>query len=223
MFRRGLLVPVLALTLVGCASGATHESASLNLPERGIAVEVASHRVLLYSLSGHRIGSVTASIANDGVSLHPWLVDRSGRELALRGGTVAFGDVTGKAPMGNRRTTMPAPPGMAGQGHWEMGAPSPSGRWVLEQWSGECEVPIAYLIDTENGQMTTIGTATSGLPPESFALGWQSDSRAVVHFPHGACGSSASKPGVYTVSTDGAIMDLIVPTRRGSRAFMWGG
>src|SRR5689334_12035264 len=101
MMRRALMVPLLAIALVGCGVGTSHDApamdsagtapsprslmpapVSLNLPNKGIAVEVGPRRVLLYSLSGHRFARVTAHVANNAASLHPWLVDRFGRELA---------------------------------------------------------------------------------------------------------------------------------------------
>ena len=75
-----------------------------------------------------------------------------------------------------------APRDSKGQGHWVMGVPSSSGRWVLAQWSGECEVPTAYLINARTEHITDIGDRASGLLPESIALGWLSDKRALVHW-----------------------------------------
>ena len=176
----------------------------------------------LYSVTGKPIALVRAEVANYTVSLHPWLVDRFGRKLALKGGPVTFGDVHGDAPGPGRRPHFRAPRGENGHGGWEMAAPSPDGRRVLGQWSGECEVPTAYLIDTPTGQITEIGERSSGVLPESLALGWLSDDRALVHFPQGACGTSVPRPGVYVVSATGEVVRRVVTTPHFARAYMWG-
>jgi hypothetical protein len=167
---------------------------------------------------------VRASIANGDVSLHPWLVDRFGREVALRGGTVSFGGVHGMAPgPGSQRLRVAAPRDSKGLGHWVMSVASPSGRRVLAQWRGECEVPTAYLINARTEHITDIGDRISGLLPESIALGWLSDKGALVHFPLGACGTSVPRPGVYIVSPSGTIGQRVVTTPRAARVYMWGG
>jgi hypothetical protein len=196
---------------------------TLQLPSRGLAVEVAPHRVRLYSVTGRPIALVRAEVANYTVSLHPWLVDRFGRKLALTGGRMTFGDVHGDAPGPGHRPHFHPPLGEKGHGGWEMAAPSPDGRWVLGQWSGECEVPTAYLINAHTGHITEIGERSSGLLPESLALGWMSNTRALVHFPQGACGTSVPRPGIYVVGSSGVILQRIVATRMGNRAYMWGG
>lgn len=104
-----------------------------------------------------------------------------------------------------------------------MGVTSPSGHWLLAQWRGECEVPTAYVINARTGRITEIGERAFGQLPESLALGWLPNNRALVHLPLGACGTSVSRPGVYAVTPGGVIRTRVVATPRGARAYMWGG
>jgi hypothetical protein len=83
-------------------------------------------------------------------------------------------------------------------GHWRYALPSPDGRWVLAQWSGECEVPVAYLFPTAGGP----GGAVAGADGETVAVGWAPDGRAVVGFWAGACGAGSDAPGTYLVEPD---------------------
>jgi hypothetical protein len=80
-------------------------------------------------------------------------------------------------------------------GRWRYAVPSPDGRWVLAQWSGECEVPTAYLLRVEGGPARPVFDHAS----ESSAAGWSSDGRAVVALWPGSCGSAAEQPGTYLV------------------------
>ncbi|HEX6699958.1 MAG TPA: hypothetical protein VF101_04435 [Gaiellaceae bacterium] len=84
-------------------------------------------------------------------------------------------------------------------GWWTAAFVSPDGSRLLLQWSGECEIPVAFLGRVSGGPLRTV-TGEPGLPnaPESVALGWVG-SRAVVDLPKGACASGASRPGVYLV------------------------
>ena len=61
---------------------------------------------------------------------------------------------------------------------------SPDGNRVLAQWSGECEVPLAYLATLQSGPPVPITGATTDAP-ESFALGWTRGDRALVLLPEG--------------------------------------
>jgi hypothetical protein len=86
-----------------------------------------------------------------------------------------------------------------GGGHWVSVSLSPDGSRLLAQWSGECEVPQAYLVPAGGGKLFEAG----GRPVESEALGWSLGGQAVVFFPFGACGDSLSRPGVYALSAGG--------------------
>ncbi len=84
-------------------------------------------------------------------------------------------------------------------GHWRYSASDPRyGDLFLAQWSGECEVPTAFFVDRDEGDVEPVtGQADPANAPESFALGWNKRGQAVVFLPEGACGSDAGRPGVY--------------------------
>ena len=124
---------------------------------------------------------------------------------------------------GVARTVPIAPPGPtptaadAGKaGHWAWAALSPDRQTILAQWSAECEVPIAFLVDADGGMPTPVtGEDDWASSPESVALGWTTDGRALVFLPRGpACASGVPKPGVYLYSGRGA-GKLLVPARDG--------
>jgi hypothetical protein len=60
-----------------------------------------------------------------------------------------------------------------------------------------------------------------GHAPESFALGWTTDDRAVIDLPSGACGIGSGRPGVYLFSSPGR---ATLAHRHGPNALvrMWG-
>jgi hypothetical protein len=98
-----------------------------------------------------------------------------------------------------------------GVGHWRWAAASPDGKTILAQWSAECEVPQAYLLDAEGGKPRPLA------PDYAFseAYGWTTDGRAIVFLPKlPACGTEF-KPGLYLISPDGRQRTRIVPARRG--------
>ena len=78
-------------------------------------------------------------------------------------------------------------------GHWRYAVPSPDGRWVLAQWSGECEVPTAYLFALTGGP----GRPVIGREFATSAVGWAPDGRAVVTLWPGACSADTDGPGTY--------------------------
>ena len=89
--------------------------------------------------------------------------------------------------------------GIATAGWWTAAFVSADGSRLLLQWSGECEIPVAFLGRVSGGPLRTV-TGEAGLrdAPSSVALGW-SGARALVDLPKGACGTGASKAGVYSV------------------------
>jgi hypothetical protein len=103
-------------------------------------------------------------------------------------------------------------------GHWAWAALSPDGDTILAQWTAECEVPIAFFIDAAGGGPTPVtGEDDWAKSPESLALGWTTDGRAIAFLPNGpVCGSEATKPGVYLYSRPGR-GELLVRAR-GARA-----
>jgi hypothetical protein len=104
---------------------------------------------------------------------------------------------------GSRRLAGPADP----SGHWRYAMPSPDGRWVLAQWSGECEVPTAYLFPSGGGRGRLV--ADAGL--ETSAVGWTPDGRAVIGVWPGACGVASARPGTYLVDPASGDMQRIHP------------
>lgn len=78
-----------------------------------------------------------------------------------------------------RRLTGPRP----GVGHWRHALPSPDGKWVLGQWSGECEAPTAFLINATSGRVDDV--APAGV--DSYGIGWAPDGRAIVGIGAGPC------------------------------------
>ena len=77
-------------------------------------------------------------------------------------------------------------------GYWRSAELSPDRRSLLLQWSGECEIPTAYLARADGGGLRPAA-------PESVALGWTRSGRAVVDLPRGGCAGSARRPGIYLV------------------------
>jgi len=91
-------------------------------------------------------------------------------------------------------------------GHWDWAALSPDGSTLLAQWSAECEVPIAFFVALPAGSPRPVtGEVDWAKSPDSVALGWTKDGRAIVFLPHGpACGGGSGKAGVYLYSAPGA-------------------
>jgi hypothetical protein len=117
------------------------------------------------------------------------------------GGRKAASTVQVRAPGGSVRILFgPAEGAALPAGWWTSAFLSRDGSRLLLQWSGECEIPVAFFARTSGGKATTV-TGQPGLrgAPESVALGWSRDGRAVVDLPKGACGGSASRPGVYLI------------------------
>jgi hypothetical protein len=107
-------------------------------------------------------------------------------------------------------------------GHWRFALLSPDGDRILAQWSGECEVPTAYVVTLQGGPPVPI---TGGRPdvPESFALGWSRGGRALVVLPYGPCGSGSGLPGVYAFDASGvAALISTLPANGPGLARMWG-
>lgn len=127
-----------------------------------------------------------------------------GARVALCGRDVGFPDQVVRSDPGGRLTVLSQePPDSGSGGHWRWAVPSPDGKWVLAQWSGECEVPVAYLIPTSGGapRAASVTNTVEG-PVESIAVGWTADGRAIVTFPDPACGSGLDEPGTYLLDPD---------------------
>ncbi len=209
------------------------------LPARGLALETKAG-VELQTMSGRPIATVPGlDLAPDKATSHGLVMrDRRGRLFVLdpdarrvrrayersrrfRGCRLSdvragfelhvCGQTIRTAASGGAFTVDVLGPGRVG--HWVWAEFAPRGNAVLAQWSGECEVPVAYLI--ANGRLRPYGR-------ESVALGWLSDGAALIHFPKGPCGSSNHRRGIYSVPLRGRPR-LILRTPRFAQYWMWGG
>lgn len=129
----------------------------------------------------------------------------------------------GVDPMTDSYLDLPLPHGVPkGEdlGFWAYALPSPDGSALLEQWSGECEVPTAFLASAD-GSDPRAATGAWGLrhAGESIGLGWTTNGRAVVNLLEGGCGSGMGRPGIYLVDAPGEAT-LVHPGRASAR--MWG-
>lgn len=96
-------------------------------------------------------------------------------------------------------------------GHWRRAIPSPDGRWIVAQWSGECEVPAAVLIDAATGDVRSVAEPVADMRPSSLALGWAADGRAVIELPQSECGSTAGEPGIHLLDPETGVLERILP------------
>lgn len=174
------------------------------LPQRGLARETKAG-VQLQSLGGRPLGSLRGvDLALDQAAPHVailrnprgWLYAFDGRTLRRR------------APHGPPRIAA-RPPGV---GHWVWAERSPLGDVTLAQWSGECEIPVAYLV--VNGKLQSYG-------PETVALGWLSTGEAVVHFRPVGC-AQGRRSGIYA-SQGTHKLNRLLRTPRFAQYLMWGG
>jgi hypothetical protein len=120
----------------------------------------------------------------------------------------------------------PAPDGVQVNGHWTWATTSPDGRSVLAQWSGECEIPTAFVISI-TGRMLRALTGETGAgwtnAPPSTALGWSADGRALATFGgESGCGPTTTiRRGVYAVSPADGSRHLILPLTAPQHALAW--
>ena len=191
------------------------------LPERGFVLETSAG-VQLQSVGGRPVGALPGmNLASDQAVGHKAVLrDRRGRLFALdRRGLRAT-----PFRRGCRTTDVDlvvcarAIKGVTGApskvGHWVWAERSPRGDAILAQWSGECEIPVAYLI--EQGKLHAFGR-------ESVALGWLAGGDAVVYFPNGPCaGSSQRVRGIYMAQTTNKLQ-LLLRAKRFAQYLMWGG
>jgi hypothetical protein len=78
---------------------------------------------------------------------------------------------------------------------------------VLAQWSGECEIPTAYLFPAGGDP----GRPVADADLETSAVGWTPDGRAVIGIWPGACGAASPQPGTYLVDPASGGMRRIHP------------
>lgn len=114
------------------------------------------------------------------------------------------------------------PPG----GHWAWATPSPDGRWVAAQWSGECEAPTGFFVSVADGSVHAVtgeaGTAWRSAP-QSGIIGWQADGSAMGVFGGDvACGTSAPvQRGVYLVTADRGSRRLLLALTPSQGVLTW--
>jgi hypothetical protein len=82
-------------------------------------------------------------------------------------------------------------------GFWVPGRlfPSPDGKVLLAQWSGQCEVQSTYLVSAQTGKRR----AVLGRADESTALGWTENGLAKIRIPRPICGGAHLAPGIYAI------------------------
>lgn len=109
---------------------------------------------------------------------------------------------------GGKRAIVPVEPPFrpAGQpliGHWREAVLSPNGRWLLLEWSAECEVPFTFVVRSSGGAVRpAFGRARrwwDGQP--STAVGWLNDGTAIVE-THSQCGGPQARR-LVRVQVDG--------------------
>jgi len=94
----------------------------------------------------------------------------------------------------------PAATAVRPAGWWTSAFVSPDGRRLLLQWSGECEIPVAFFAPAHHARSLPVtGQRSLARAPESVALGWTRGGRAVVELPKGGCGSGTRRAGVYAI------------------------
>jgi hypothetical protein len=175
-------------------------------------------------------GSDEAGYANRGLAPDQDCVALDGSSLGSvetcrTSASDAFGrQLVHVSPDGTRRTLLGAvypgdvyPGGStAVAGHWAGAELSPDGRWIAAQWSGECEVPTAFLVRVEDAMVfgptgAPLAPAVEDWPAESTVLGWDGG-RALVALLQGACGS-APRSAVVSVDPDtGSSTELVALT-----------
>lgn len=73
--------------------------------------------------------------------------------------------------------------------------PSPDGKSLLAQWSGQCEVQSTYLVSASTGKARPILDRAD----ESSALGWTREGSARIKVPRPTCGGAHLRAGIYAV------------------------
>jgi hypothetical protein len=195
------------------------------LPERGFALET-KEGVQLQSLRGRPLTTLRGlDLAPDqAFARQAVLRDRRGRLFALTAGGLRRASLRRGCRVTDVHLTV-CPHTIAGAsrvlarapnkvGHWVWAERAPSGAAILAQWSGECEVPVAYVVS--HGKLHPFGG-------ESVALGWLPTGEAVIQFPNGPCAFGWSPVrGIYAAASTTKLR-LLVRTKRFAQYLMWGG
>jgi hypothetical protein len=199
------LVAVAVITGCGSAEPPSLIDTRSNGSLRTIAVAAVQDEGLVESVAGKVVvrrldGTIAMELPGFQVDetsspAHPPLLKAGdGTAFRLRGGILSTETplvrkerFSGDGPAISLRT----PPG-SGVGHWRYAFRGSSGQ-VLAQWSGECEVPLAYEIKGN----AVRGFGAAGAAVESQALGLALDGSPIVQFPATACGSGSAMTGVH--------------------------
>jgi hypothetical protein len=183
--------------------------------------------VVFVSLTGRRLARVPgADLSSATQAPGRTTLEVDGALYALRTDLGALMPIPNGGPpvADDRRVPLPRPRMSDGRrlaGHWRFARLATDGNHILAQWSGECEVPLAYIIALQDGEPIPV-TGAEEPPPESFALGWTRRSQAIVLLPNGACASSSGRPGVYAFSAPGVSRFITWVPDRIALARMWG-
>ena len=203
--REGRLVPTTARLRV--AHGAVLVLKGGRWALRGARVGFVSEHRDLVTFFGRRSARVLDLRSGRSTGL-------SGCRAAARSGSSTMRTLSGALLVG------PAERGPRPVGSWAAAFLSLDGSRLLLQWSGECETPTAFFARAAGGTVTTVtGQPSLRHAPESIALGWVRDGRAVVDLPHGVCGSGTSRPGVYLVDPGSGRRTYVYRRSRFWRAF----
>jgi hypothetical protein len=202
------------------------------LPEQGLAVEDGD-AVELYDLF-----TGTLVVRLEGFSIYRY-TDAPGNLVLVHRGTYYLLEEFERVlrPLPSRRAAdrrqgsednepdlpIPESNGQPMLGHWRYSANDPHyGDRVLAQWSGECEAPIAFFVEKDEGDIEPItGEDDPANAPDSIGLGWTKVGQAVVLLREGTCSGGTDPPGVYLFRTAGHGR-LLVETPPWSGARMWG-
>ncbi len=193
-------------------------------PARGIAV-FENQRTIFYDMAGTELGTwesdnlfmlddnLPALVLNyaGGLAysvLETGVVDaeRISRYSPCQPGFSVCGDLSSgfemlHTPSGSSvRTPYSIPEGERAPGFWLFAIANPDNTHAIGQYSAECEVPSAALVDAEGEVVWHLEQTT--------ALGWDDD-EAIVKVISGACGEPPADPGIYRV-TLGGTLELIV-------------
>lgn len=196
------------------------------LTASGIAVDVGRAVWLL-----NTTGTVLAKLRGYDVAGNPgapgvWL--REGRQFfRLRAGAGVLAPVSrwraGESAYDEEPPRLHAPPGawtkgIGISGHWRYAYERPGA--LLAQWSDECEVPFAFWKEPGSPPIVVTGERDYWKAPESVALGWTPEGRAIVALGAGLCGEAGDPPGIYAFDAPGEGV-LLFETRGMPAADMW--
>jgi hypothetical protein len=207
--RGAAAVAVAAIAVAGCGSAAAPPAADQErlglplgaLPAEGV-VEQAEGKVVVRALDGTVATELPAMRLDEASSplRPPRLVERDGTAFRLADGRLTEDpSQSGDVRFSGDGTPPKLPePAAEGPGHWRYAFAARDGR-VLAQWSGECELPTAYLVD--GGR--PVALSTGGAHVESVALGMSLDGSPVVLFPVPGCGTGSVRTGVHVLDAAG--------------------